>query len=76
MSQIREQIRQMKEEYEARIKALERPLSEAEAKAGKAGQQAGKAQAAAPLTCSSDPPLFGIFAQSCKEGLTAFRRRK
>jgi hypothetical protein len=54
IAQIRQQLQQMKKDYEARIEALEKRLAEAESKAGKAQQeaaaareQAGEAQAAA-----------------------------
>jgi hypothetical protein len=40
IAEIRQQVQQMKKDYEARIEALEKRLAEAEAKAGKAQQEA------------------------------------
>jgi len=65
LAEIREQIRQLKESYEARIQALEQRLKEAEAKAG-AASAAGPATAAtatpaaAPSTAA--PSASGIAA--------------
>jgi hypothetical protein len=47
LAQIRQQIEDMKRDYEARIAALEKRLVAAEADAGKAEQKADQAQAAA-----------------------------
>ena len=47
MRELREQIQQMKREYERRIDALEQRLKQAEAAAGKAQTSAGEAEAAA-----------------------------
>jgi len=49
MKELREQVRQMKQEYEKRIDALEQRLKQAEAAAGKAQTSAVQAEAAAGL---------------------------
>jgi hypothetical protein len=61
LAQIRDEIRQLKEAYEARIQALEQRLKEAEDKATKAqpAEPAGPAAASvanAPATAPSAPP--------------------
>lgn len=59
LAQIREQIKHMKESYEARIQALEKRLQQAESTAGSALDKAGKAEekavqaAAAPAASPS-----------------------
>jgi hypothetical protein len=60
LSQIRVEIRQMKETYERRIEALEKRLAEAEAKAGKAEASAVKAESAA-AQASSRPASQNAF---------------
>jgi hypothetical protein len=49
LAEIRAQIRQMKEEYESRIRALEIRLKEAEAKAERAAETAAARSPAAPV---------------------------
>ncbi len=54
MKELREQVRQIKQEYEKRIDALEQRLKQAEAAAGKAQASAVSAEAAA-LSASTRP---------------------
>jgi hypothetical protein len=58
LAQIREQLRQMKEDYETRLRALEKRLQEAEAKTERvaAAQPPATAQAGAPASAASAPP--------------------
>lgn len=53
LAQIRDQIKQMKESYEARIQALEKRLLQAETDAGKSQEKAMPAVAAAQVPASS-----------------------
>lgn len=73
LAEIREQIRQLKEQYEARIQALEQRLKDAEARSGAAGAtqpaqappaaaQAPAAQPAAAPPVASAPAASGIAA--------------
>jgi hypothetical protein len=57
LAQIRAEIKQMKEAYEARIQALEKRLQDAEAKSDAAGQQAAVAAAAAPPAVPGTPAV-------------------
>ncbi|MBZ0104817.1 MAG: hypothetical protein K8H84_04215 [Sulfuricella denitrificans] len=56
MQQIRNEIKAMKQSYEARIEALEQRLQRAEALAGKAENSAAAAESLAPQTPSSTSP--------------------
>jgi hypothetical protein len=59
LAQIREQIRQMKDDYETRIRALERRLQEAEAKTERIAAQAQRPateQGGAPTAVAGAPP--------------------
>src|SRR5215471_13462767 len=55
LADIREQIRQLKESYEARIQALEQRLKEAETKTAPAAQPAATSPAAAAQTPAAQP---------------------
>ncbi|MDP3687419.1 MAG: carbohydrate porin, partial [Sulfurimicrobium sp.] len=55
MLQIRNEIRSMKQSYEARIEALEQRLQRAEAKAGKADNRNAQAEAVTAQITSSAP---------------------
>src|SRR5438270_13325375 len=65
LADIREQIRQMKESYEARIQALEQKLKEAQAKFDSATPAA-----AAPPTAPA--PVTAVAAPSPSSGISAF----
>jgi hypothetical protein len=59
LAEIREQIRQLKESYEARIHALEQRLKEAESNAPKARPAEAAAPVAAPVaTAAAAPPAL------------------
>jgi len=60
LAKIREEIRQMKDGYEQRIRALEKRLAEAESKAGKAEATAAKAETTA-AAASSRPASESAF---------------
>jgi hypothetical protein len=60
LAKIREEIRQMKDNYEKRIQTLEKRLAEAEAKAGKAERSAANAETAA-ASASIRPASEGAF---------------
>src|SRR5258705_7737220 len=68
LAEIRDQIRQLKESYEARIQALEQRLKEAESKTATAPQPAAQPTsppaAVAPVASIASPPSTG--------GLSAF----
>lgn len=71
LSEIREQIRQLKENYEARINALEKRLKEAEAKSSVAASQPAPAQqpATPPVPL---PPTVAAVAPTTASGIAAF----
>ena len=75
LAQIREQIRQMKDDYETRIRALERRLEEAEAKSARAAAiPAGAAAAAgvgAPVGTAAVPPPASA-GRTASAGANAF----
>jgi hypothetical protein len=62
LAEIREQIRQLKESYEARIKALEQRLEQAEAKAAPAAPAADATPAAPAAASVASTPASGIAA--------------
>lgn len=71
IADIRAQIRQMKEEYEARIRALEARLTDAEAKAERAAQAASAAASAtagAPAVAATAPSAGAAVAATAPEG--------
>ena len=68
LAEIRDQIRQLKESYEARIQALEQRLKEAEAKAAAAQNSGGGADTAPSPLHRSRPPL----RRRPTSGLSAF----
>ncbi len=73
LAEIREQIRQLKESYEARIQALEQRVKEAEAKAA-AGTTATSAatSAAAPPPPPGPPTVSASAGASTSSGIAAF----
>jgi hypothetical protein len=72
LAEIRAQIRQMKEEYEARIRALEARLKDAEAALGaQAAQSAPAAQSAMP-SASAAPPASAAAPGGSAAGANAF----
>jgi hypothetical protein len=73
LAEIREQIRQLKENYETRIKALEERLKEAEARAAAPTAPAGPTTAAAPPTPAPAAPAAPTPATaSTSSGIAAF----
>lgn len=67
LAQIREQIRQMKEDYETRIRALEKRLQEAEAKTERMATQLPPpraAQVGAPASVATAPPPVASAARA------------
>ena len=62
LAEIREQIKQMKESYEARIKALEQRLQAAESKAAAATPAAVTPAISTASTAASSAPASGIAA--------------
>ena len=69
LAEIREQIRQLKESYEARIQALEQRLKEAESKGANAPPPAAEATPSPPVAVA--PPAAGPSSASAG-GLSAF----
>jgi len=57
LAEIREQIRQLRESYEARIQALEQRLKDAEAKSAAPATQPGAAQPAVAQPAAPPPPV-------------------
>ena len=73
LAEIREQIRQLKESYEARIQALEQRVKEAEAKAaGGAAAAPAATSAAAPPPPPASPTGSASAGASTSSGIAAF----
>ena len=73
LAEIREQIRQLKESYEARIQALEQRVKEAEAKAaGGAAAAPAATSAAAPPPPPASPTVSASAGASTSSGIAAF----
>jgi hypothetical protein len=73
LEQIRDEIRQMKESYEARIKALEQRLQDAEARTAGAAQSASAQPVAASAAVTPAPePAAPASAPSGPTGISAF----
>ncbi len=70
LADIREQIRQMKESYEARIQALEQRLKDAEAKSVVA--PAAQPAVAPPPEAAAPPPVAAAPAAAPASGISAF----
>jgi hypothetical protein len=70
LAQIRAQIQAMKDEYEARIRALERRLQQAEAKADQVAAAANAGSASAPTTAMG--PAVQPVASGSSAGANAF----
>ena len=77
LDEIRAQIRELKASYEARIKALEDRLKDAEAKAAEAKAEAAAAAKTPPPVAAApapepSPPVAAAPASSSSAGLAAF----
>jgi hypothetical protein len=72
LAEIREEIRQMKQSYEARIQALEQKLKEAEAKSAAATPPAPAAAAAAAPPPAPEPAVAAASASRTSSGIAAF----
>src|SRR5436190_14076062 len=75
LTEIREQIRQLKESYEARIQALEVRVKEAEAKAQAAETKAQTSLSPPPSDTATSMPVAPVQApaqRSGSSGLAAF----
>jgi hypothetical protein len=73
LAEIREQIRQLKENYETRIQALEQRLKEAESRSSAAAPAtATAAPAPAAAETAAPPPVASVSAPSSSSGIAAF----
>ena len=73
LAEIRDQIRQLKESYEARIQALEQRVKEAEAKAAAGTAATSAAASAAGASAPAWPPTVAASAgASTSSGIAAF----